>query len=216
MEGTVTKGEFADLIGVSAGRVSQYLSEGKITPAALIGSGRSARIHVERAKTDLKLKLDISQRLGNGINTRLDTQSKPSSPLFEQQASVPASQDVDLRKDPDHQIKMQKLEQLLRANRNGSIAEARERGQLIDTNESRAELAKIAVMMLQIFEGALTDFAAVISSDFKLPQRDIVHLLRKEFRNVREKTSLAMQKQAVQMPETVDITLASDEIESLN
>ncbi|MVA55958.1 hypothetical protein [Agrobacterium vitis] len=71
IQASVTKGQFAELIGVSPGRVSQYLTEGKISPAALDGVGRNAKINVERAKADLRLTLDVSQRLGNGIDTRL-------------------------------------------------------------------------------------------------------------------------------------------------
>ncbi len=55
MEASVTKGKFAELIGVSPGRVSQYLAEGKITAASLHGHGRNARIIVERAKADLRM-----------------------------------------------------------------------------------------------------------------------------------------------------------------
>lgn len=38
---TMGKAEFADHIGVSPGRVSQYVAEGKISGDALIGSGRT-------------------------------------------------------------------------------------------------------------------------------------------------------------------------------
>ena len=220
MDGTVTKGEFASLIGVSAGRVSQYLTEGKISGAALVGVGRSARIHVERAKADLRLKLDISQRLGNGIDTRLEPdatyQVQPVSGTASRVAGLQQDLPEVARNDPDHQIKMQKLEQLQRANRNGAIAEARDRGQLIDTLEARAELGKIATAMLQIFEGALTDLATAAASEFKVPQRDAVHLFRKEFRQVRAKATRMLQAQLVAMPETVDTALDSDDIESLN
>lgn len=68
----VSKSEFAALINVSPGRVSQFIASGQISRAAIIGSGQRAKIDVERAKADLRLSLDVSQRLGNGIDTRLD------------------------------------------------------------------------------------------------------------------------------------------------
>ena len=68
----VTKSAFASLIGVSAGRVSQFLSEKKIFGDALVGEGRCARIRVSVACQQLKRNLDISQRFGNGITIRLD------------------------------------------------------------------------------------------------------------------------------------------------
>lgn len=212
MEGAVSKGEFAAIIGVSPGRISQYIAAGKITAAALVGAGRNAKIDVERAKADLRGALDISQRFGNGIDTRLD----PDLP-FDQ----PSSSRGTAQRDPpppsvDSDIKQQKLEQLRRINRNGAIAEAQQRGQLVEAEASRAERAKIAVTMLQVFEGALTDFASEMSAEYKLPQRDILHLLRKKFRDVRVKAAEHMRKQAVQLSETVETELTADDIESLN
>lgn len=45
---------------------------------------------------------------------------------------------------------------------------------------------RIAGMMMQIFEGALPDLSAKVSEQFSLPQRDVLHLLREEFRKVRD------------------------------
>jgi hypothetical protein len=71
MPGSVKKGEFARLINVSPGRVSQYLAEGKIHGAAIEGTGRDARIVVDVAKAQLQETLDARQMLGNGASTRL-------------------------------------------------------------------------------------------------------------------------------------------------
>lgn len=213
MEGAVSKGEFAAIIGVTPGRVSQYIAAGKITQAALVGIGRNAKIDVERAKADLRGALDISQRMGNGIDTRLD----PDLP-FERPTGARGS-GTDLPPPVpsiDSDIKQAKLEQLRRINRNGAIAEAQQRGQLVEAEASRAERAKIAVTMLQVFEGALTDFASEMSAEYKLPQRDILHLLRRKFRDVRVKAAEHMRRQAVQLAETVETELAADDIESLN
>lgn len=221
MEGAVTKGEFAALIGVTAGRVSQYLKEGKISAAALSGNGRSAKIIVERAKADLRLSLDISQRLGNGIDTNLD----PSQPASRQSAWWIAGDDQAsaARTGPavptsaiDYDIKQQKLEQLRRTNRNGAVADAQNSGRLMETDQGRAEMARIAASMLLVFEGGLTDFASAIASEFKLPHRDVLHLLRGEFRKVREKAKKQAKAEAVEFPETVETVLEADDIETIN
>lgn len=221
MEGAVTKGEFAALIGVTAGRVSQYLREGKISAAALSGNGRSAKIIVERAKADLRLSLDISQRLGNGIDTNLD----PSQPASRQSAGWIAGDDQPsaARTGPavptsaiDYDIKQQKLEQLRRANRNGAVADAQNSGRLMETDQGRAEMARIAASMLLVFEGGLTDFASAIASEFKLPHRDVLHLLRGEFRKVREKAKKQAKAEAVEFPETVETVLEAYDIETIN
>ncbi len=64
MQGAVTKAEFASLVGVSRGRVSQWLRAGKIDGAAIVGEGRDARIDAELAKRQLDARLDLGQRLG--------------------------------------------------------------------------------------------------------------------------------------------------------
>jgi hypothetical protein len=60
---TMRKGEFAKLHGVSPGRVSQWLADGLISGAALVGSGRSARIVVEIANEQLRERLDQTRRM---------------------------------------------------------------------------------------------------------------------------------------------------------
>jgi hypothetical protein len=68
---TVGKAEFAAYIGVSPGRVSQYIAEGKISGDALVGPGRASRIRVEIAVAQLRERLDPGQMTGNGKTTRL-------------------------------------------------------------------------------------------------------------------------------------------------
>ena len=54
----VSKSAFADIVGVSRVRVSQYLAEGKIHGDALVGTGHKARIRVAVAMEQLKRNLD--------------------------------------------------------------------------------------------------------------------------------------------------------------
>jgi hypothetical protein len=211
MEGAVSKGEFAAIIGVSPGRISQYLTEGKITAASLVGSGRSAKINVERAKADLRLTLDVGQRIGNGSETRLDPLDE-ASPLPADQGSrtanvLPAAGGVD------YEIKQQKLEQIRRANRNGAIEEAKQRGQLIETDLAQAQMSRVAAAMLEIFEGGLTDMAMAVAAEFKLPQRDVKHLMRRSFRTVRETAAKQMKLKEISLPETVGTAIDAPDIE---
>jgi hypothetical protein len=53
----VSKSEFARLLGVSRGRVSQWLASGQIGGDALVGSGRLARIRVAAAAARLNPSL---------------------------------------------------------------------------------------------------------------------------------------------------------------
>lgn len=211
MEGAVSKGEFASIIGVSPGRISQYLSEGKITPSALVGQGRSAKILVERAKADLRLTLDVGQRLGNGIETRLDPTGEVPAPG---EGAIAAPHNLAIPPGGvDYEIKQQKLEQIRRANRNGAIEEAKARGQLIDTDEARASMSRVAAAMLEVFEGGLTDMAMAVAAEFKLPQRDVKHLMRREFRKIRETASRQMKTKAIDLEETIDTALEAEDVD---
>jgi hypothetical protein len=78
LAGTVTKSEFAAAINVSVGRVSQYITEGKLSGDALVGDSRRAqRIRVDVAVAQLRVTLDQSQMLGNGKKTRLEIETAP-------------------------------------------------------------------------------------------------------------------------------------------
>ncbi len=207
----VSKSEFAAIIGVSPGRVTQYLTEGKISADALVGSGQRAKIDVERAKRDLRLTLDVSQRLGNGIDTRLDPgesasgQQRPPSAAF---VEPPVT-------GPDYEIKLQKLEQIRRINRNAAVAEAKDRGQLIETDAARSEMSRIASAMLDVFEGGLTDMAMAVAAEFKLPQRDVKHLMRREFRKVRETAAKQMKAKAISLDEHAQIVIEAEDPETI-
>lgn len=218
MQAAVSKGEFASLIGVSPGRVSQYLAEGKISTASLLGSGRSAKIIVEQAKADLRLTLDVSQRLGNGIETRLDA-SNGTTPGMDFTGAAQGGY-VPPRIEPpsgiDHEIKQAKLQHLQRANRNAAIADAQASGQLMETEAARAAMARVASSMMLVFEGGLTDFATAIAAEFKIPQRDVLHLLRQEFRRVRSSAARQAQAEAGALPEAVGTVIEADEIEVIN
>lgn len=214
----VSKSEFAALINVSPGRVSQFIASGQISRAAIIGSGQRAKIDVERAKADLRLSLDVSQRLGNGIDTRLDDGDDGGDTS---ELGKPSRKDLDddpfqRRGGVDFEIKQQKLEQIRRVNRNAAIEDAKSAGTLIETDASRSAMVKVASSMLLVFEGGLTDFATAIAEEFKVPHRDVLHLLRREFRKVRANGAKQVKSEAVTLPETMETTLEVEEIETLN
>lgn len=217
MQGAVSKGEFAALIGVTPGRVSQYLAEGKISAAALHGVGRSAKIIVEKAKADLRLTLDVGQRLGNGIETRIEAAPAIVAPVLDYDGAASGHASTAPRPNGlDEQIKQAKLEQIQRANRNAAKAEAESQGFLVETEASRQAMTKVASSMLLVFEGGLTDFASAIAAEFKIPQRDVLHLLRREFRKVRDTAARQARKDAAGLPETIETSIEASEIEAIN
>jgi hypothetical protein len=200
MSDTVSKSEFAALIGVTPGRVSQYLKQGRISTAAVAGEGRNARIRVELAKADLRISLDVGQRFGNGLTTRLDA-AQPATRSSNQRAEPPLASGID------QEIKEQKLEQIRRANRNAAIAAAIARGELMKTEDAKAEMTRIGLNMLAQMEGKLPDVASAIAAEYKLPQRDVLHFLRKKFLEVRRVRSEQIKQIAETIPAFVETAI---------
>lgn len=62
MQTIVTKAEYAKLKNRAPSCISNWIKEGKITPAALIGTGVRSRIWVEQADADLLRNLDVGQQ----------------------------------------------------------------------------------------------------------------------------------------------------------
>lgn len=192
---TATKAQFAAMIGVSPGRVSQYISEKKLGHAELEGEGRAARVRIKPALQALKIRLDASQMTGNGIETRL------AAP-----AAAPARLDAPLSSadQMDVQFKQAKLEQQLAVNRKIAEEEKLRAGIYMLADEARAETSKLAAQLLQGFEGGLADIATAIAAQYQLPQRDVVHLVRNQFRELRGKIAERLAHEGKSLPPLIE------------
>lgn len=202
-----TKGEFAEICGVTAAAVSQWISTGKITPDALVGEGRSAKIRVELARRQVNLRRDIGQALGNGLTTKL----APGRPAATAHDAPDEGEDryegwspEGTSDDVDRKLKLARLEAAERANRLAAVEEAASEGRYTDTAEARAEMGKIAGQVVRIFEGALPEIATAIAAEFKLDARDVTYQLNEQFRKAREQAAEAARKAAALLPETIE------------
>ncbi len=225
-ETLVSKGEFARLINVSPGRVTQYFTEGKLGPEVLAGEGRMAKIRYEQAVRQLQERLDIGQRLGNGIDTRLDVPSAAPAQTRMQLAQPVAASPVTARPAPEPpsvsappdegesletQIKREKLRDVQYRNRKAAEEEAARAGRFIEADGARAQMALVASSMLQTFEGGLNAFAEAIAAKFRVPQRDVVFLLQEEFRRLRDNASRAAAERAAQVPKMTESEITSED-----
>jgi hypothetical protein len=204
---TVSKGDFARLKNVSAGRVSQWIAEGKLGPDALEGEGRYAKIRVEIANAQLRANLDIGQQLGNGLGTDLgdEPDEDPALPLGA------AAKPVPLRNPYDEGIRRERLEDLQRRNRQAAREELAEQGIYTPTVEAQAAMAGLAASILQAFEVGLADQAAGIAARFNLPERDVLHQLQADFRAIRAAAAdAARRKAAVLDPIVLDDPKTAD------
>lgn len=69
MQGGVTTTRLAEMLGVTKGRVSQYVAQGQLD-GCYTGEGRSRRFDPEAVARQLNRTLDPGQMLGNGAATK--------------------------------------------------------------------------------------------------------------------------------------------------
>lgn len=195
MLNTVTKGEFARMVNLSPGRVSQMISEGKISDC-LVGEGREQRIDADKAIEKLKLRRDPGQALGNGAKAQLTVPSPAAAPA----APAPPSEsdDISLKL---QRAKLEEAEFRNRKLREEALARA---GTYVLADDVKAETARLASRLLQLFETGLMDVATEIASTFKLPQRDVLHMLKTKIRDVRTNVSAELAAEAAGLPVTIE------------
>ena len=193
----ITKTEFARRRGVSRGRVSDWLAEGKISGHAIVGKGRFAKIDEDEACRQLSERIDSGQRFGNGLLTRLDPGDAPAA------GSATASL--------ERQIMEQRLERLERENREASLRAAVDSGTLCRAADARRTTTAEITRVIIEFEGTLPALSTALAARFKLPPRDCLHLMRAVWRNARRSAAVATRERSEHLPEAVGFDLTSDD-----
>lgn len=194
----VSKSRFAELCNVSPGRVSQWITEGKLSGAALVGSGRGAQIDVEVGKAQVKASRNADQaHSGNGLATNLES-TRGDSPQIPLAVSL------------NDQIGEQRLELLKRQNREKETEEIVRLGRLVEADDARRHAGQEVSRAINRFEGALPEFANAIAAKFKVPARDVLHELKSRWRTVRAAGAVEARERAEPMPERVGFDLDPD------
>lgn len=202
----LSKSDFARHIGVSPGRVSQYLRDEIIGRDALSGEGRSARIVVEKAVEQIRTRRHVGQATGNGLQTRLD-----DAPPADAGAAAAGLDEVVSKDDVAKQIQREKLQQEQRRNRREAIDEAAQLGQLIAVEDFRREVGKTAQTLVTTFMGMAPDIANAIAAEFKVPQRDVLLLVRKVMNAKRAQATTALRLAAEELPEMIEGELEAEQ-----
>lgn len=211
----MSQADFARSMGVSRAAVSQWKKKDILREDAFTQPGKTGKIIYAVAVEQVRRNRDIGQSLGNGIATRTtvdDRNQAPADPTHIPGPLSAAQPDLPIAGAPayelpatpagaqpkgdsvEDQLKRAKLEEQLRRNRIQAADEALRQGMLMSADDAREQIGRIAGMMLQIFEGALPDFAAAVAARFDVPQRDVLHMLRAEFKKVR--ATAAMKERA--------------------
>lgn len=194
-----SKGEFARLINVSPGRISQMISEGKIGPEAIEGEGRLARIRVDVARRQIADRTDIGQRLGNGLMTQLEAPPEPQAPRATYQPPSDPMADA---------IKRERLRGLQLQNERAAEDRLAEQGRYVRADHTRAAMTRMAAAILTVFEGGLADIASGIAAEHGLVQRDVLHKMRTEFRTIREKAAESFRRDLANLPTRLEDEVA--------
>ncbi|WP_340289258.1 hypothetical protein [Sulfitobacter pontiacus] len=203
-----TQADFARHMGVSRAAVSQWKSRDILQDDAFTQPGKKGKVVVSVAVEQVRRNRDIGQALGNGIETRTSTDTAPTAdlpdeiPTEEAQPELPTASAAPVQTEPtaaapaaakkdtvEDQLKRAKLEQQLRTNRIQASEEALRQGMLVAADDAREQMTRVASMMLQIFEGSLPELSKTIAAQFDVSQRDVLHLLRAEFKKVRASAS---------------------------
>lgn len=206
MRTLLKKSEFAKRKHRSPACITKWIQLGKISSAAVVGEGQSARIWLERAEQDLIDTLHPSQQLGQEFPATTRTaffplSSSDGSPRVGQGADIvplaPAMSERDLDMARRAKADADRAEHDAEAARRKLALDA---GRYVDAQAASAQMATIASKTVTIIETAVLNRSAILAEKFKLPERDLRHILTDEFRNVRERAAGKLRDGAAQLP----------------
>lgn len=180
------------MIGVSPGRVSQYIAEGKLGGAALEGEGARAKIVVDVALQQLGRSLEPSQMLG-----RPALQSVPES-----EAGLPFAANLSRPLNDQEKYQRAKAEGAMMDNERKRREMAQEMGRFMLAESAGAEFGKVLGEVLLNLEMALPDFAAVAAKACGFPDVKLVTIaLKQRFRDWRAEQAELAAKTTLELPE---------------
>jgi len=175
----LTTTELAQHLTVTKGRVSQWVSEGKLA-GCYTGDGRARRFDLEKCAAALGRGLDKGQMLGNGSQTRKairQIRAEAELPI------VPASPERVRRDgrlddaDPDR-LELAKIataeENLRRIRRDNELAE----GHYVLADEAQRQMTRLIAQEIAEIETVLRDAARAVADklgvDFKVVRQQLV------------------------------------------
>jgi len=183
----VTKGQLAKIAGVSPGRVSQWIAEGKVTKEAMVGEGRSAMIDLNIAGPQLDLTLDFDQRQAQAI-------AKPTTAIAT--ASItPEQQRIAAVKAETAEIELRQLRR----------REQEQQGVLIRASEARQVFGReLSELITAIEQQFLPEAAETVARELGIDHKAVTTILRAAFRDFRAKRSDLAKSAAVTTAQMVE------------
>lgn len=202
---TMTKGAFAAHIGVSAGRISQYIAEGKIYGDALEGDGRTAKIRPAIARQQLQKTLEPSQRFGaNGAAVLKSSPVQPNLQLAPSDGASAPPPRLTFTDDVADQLAAERLRQQQITTARLEREEALEVGRYMLADEARRQTVRAVSEAFKVMEQGIPEMAKAIAAQFGVPMHDATHALLKVFRDVRAKKAAGFRIAADEQPEHIE------------
>ncbi|MDE3830265.1 hypothetical protein LOF21_15010 [Sinorhizobium meliloti] len=202
---TMTKGAFAAHIGVSAGRISQYIAEGKIYGDALEGDGRTAKIRPAIARQQLQKTLEPSQRFGaNGAAVLKPSAVQPNLQLAPSDGASAPPPRLTFTDDVADQLAAERLRQQQITTARLEREEALEVGRYMRTDDARRQTVRAVSEAFKVMEQGIPEMAKAIAAQFGVPMHDATHALLKVFRDVRAKKAAGFRTAADEQPEHIE------------
>ncbi len=186
---SVTSTELSKSLGVSAGRISQYVSEGKLD-GCYSGSGRQRRFDLEKSFSALGRRLDKGQMLGNGAKTKAAISGAELRPSTEGQGATKLS---DNDGDGYTLARTQKTQEEARRLRRQN---AESEGTYVLASEVTLQTQKLIAQEIAEFESVLRDGARKIADDLGVDFKSARAILIDQWRSHRARRAEALTKRA--------------------
>lgn len=199
----LNSGDLAKALNVSKGRVSQYVSGGKLN-GCFTGDGRARRFDLDKVATALGRSLHPGQMLGNGAETRKAIATIQTAPVAVEddedapQLLTPRAQrdggQLDGR-DPDRYelARTQKAEEEARRLRRMN-AEAE--GTYVLAAEVERQVARLLAQEIAEFEAVLRDGSRKVADKLGVDFKVVRQLLIEQWRGHRAMRSVVLLAQA--------------------
>lgn len=192
--------ELAARLGVSKARVSQYVSEGKLTDC-YVGDGRARRFDLDKVARALGRNLHPGQMMGNGAATRdvlrrLNDAGEVAPAAQQPAARAPASFDGELPAgDADRYeiARTLKAEEEARRLRRQNMAEE---GSWVLADEVARRTARAMAQEIAQFETMLRDASRAVADKFGVDARAVRTILMDQWRSYRGSRSAAVAQMA--------------------
>ena len=192
--------QLASELNLSKGRVSQYVSSGKLD-GCFVGEGRSRRFDLDKVRQRLGKRLDPGQMLGNGATTNLGSGDGGSKPAVAKKAGAGATTIESGDEDAYKLVRTQKAQEELR------VAKRRneeDEGNFVLASAVTLQTRRLIAQEIAEFEGVLKEGARMIADELGVDVMKVRSILLSEWRKHRtlRSKSLADQSAGATMTET--------------